>query len=368
MFRDMGLNDTIKIISVVSSVLVLFCGLALTVKAGTFRDAWKTNMNYLDKQTAQYTTVGTVIGILIVFVTVFGITSIIFGGYVIVVIYVVFLINLAISLIFFELVLVREYQAESSLDSILNNFSSFKENEIYSIQERFQCCGINKYTDYLDSSKLWRKPKTTKKQIFTSTRKSIVKDLKEMFRFKRSNELKDSNVSFKLSRSDNIVLSDGVVVGGYSDVLNSFIEAVWPEIYRSSKSLGLDKKFESSSIIKDWLGALVGYMYVWNEWKKNPTNLSLHWWYGSGWDFILFKQLSRNSEGILPSSCCVKKKKKCYGFMNDTYQEGCREKLTMFWRYNMAQFGFIIICFIIIVICHLPALFIHIDLIKGKKI
>lgn len=376
-------------------------------------------MDNLDDYSYKNATIGMIFGVVIVGVAVYGIVAVVLGGYVLLIIYTVVLIGVTIGMIVFEVLIILEVGNESgsAFSTLMGDINNFVPYELDSVQKNFQCCGIEKYTDYFriwrawgditgneSLAKQWRFLSSIQKEVYSNDifntvrrpRRDNEKRLSEPVDATRATAEESATTHHSLNKSKSSTLHPSIanipgnrerltkrmfsallpsseMVDGYSGIVNAFLDEVFPKIEYKLKIFGRKAWSEKNyyqeqfpEAFKNWVSALVGYMHVWERWKEDPANVSLRWWYGSGWDLFLFSHFSDGGLPVLPKTCCKYPKAPCHGLSSDTYTDGCREKLKWYWKTCNIQLGLIFACYLAGVVCNCISLYLLLGTLKNK--
>lgn len=119
------------------------------------------------------------------------------------------------------------------------------------------------------------------------------------------------------------------------------------------------KDYEGSlqAAFREWIAMMFAFIYEYKEWSMNAPGMSLKWWFGSGWDLMLYRQLS-GWTATLPTSCCKDQQESCNGRKGNTWMDGCKQKLRWYWKVSHMQYGLLFVCFLGLALFNLASVFV----------
>lgn len=149
--------ETLRFVSVLTSILVFAAGLCLILRASTFKTTWQSNTNFLANDRLRHATIGIVFGSLVTSFAMVGIVASFMKNYIMLVCYSICLGLLSLGMSFYAAVMYIHNSSDlgSTFVAVTASINNLQPMDLDLVQTKFHCCGIEKYTDYLRIWSLW---------------------------------------------------------------------------------------------------------------------------------------------------------------------------------------------------------------------
>lgn len=361
--------QSIKLLNIFVTLILIVIAFLLLVKAVMFRSLWERHLGDLGMHFALGAEYSIVLSTSIILVCGYGLLCLLVFDlkhmpHVIYLIGLILLMALAIIGNACFLAEPREYNI--NVIRLKSKFGWLNPAQLDLIQRDFHCCGIEKYTDYIMIWKQWGAPymetpsQLLQKSLARQARPNIrslslsprddqhfrkrprraipldpdsnsdPRDIKKSQEYRKAKEA----LSFRRTRFRNpAVFSEGwkwssSVIGKAFHGIMEVVMAVGSKIWGVAKGL---YNYMVPKIIRNWLALLWDYIVSWLDWILGTDHSDRRWWFGSGWDDIYFQHLMADGEQLLPLSCCKNPTKPCLGHFRDTYRTGCRKLIVFKW-------------------------------------